>query len=41
MRETTKNSSRENEMPDEAIIIELAIKELGEISELESTKLGD
>lgn len=41
MRETTKNSSRENEMLGKAVIAELAIKELGEISELESTKLGD
>lgn len=41
MRETSKNSSRENEMLDKAMVIELAIKDLGEIFELESTKLGD
>lgn len=41
MREIDKDSLRENEVLDKAMVVELEMKELGEISELDSTKLGD
>lgn len=41
MREINKDSMSENEILDKAMVVELEIKELGEISELNSTKLGD
>lgn len=40
MTETNEKSMRDNEILDKAVVVELEIKQLGRISELESTKLG-